>query len=226
MIPLQPAPKANRKEFPFVGFVRYQGIPIAIENRKGSTRSGVDKDGHAWRVRMNAHYGEVWGWGTRGVDGDKVDVYILEDPDAPLVYAVDQMRPDTGEFDEQKFILGAKSKDEAVALYRSQYDNPKFLGKVTEIPIARFKTLLRDQAKRGQRLHKAITESRSMKRTPAGHPLVVIGSQARVESMVRLSLGLSVTPSRVPLPMPRIRKAVETPSQTTASAKPNAESAL
>lgn len=81
---LGPPPSPNRKEFPFVASLDFQGIPIDVEQRKGDTRQGVDADGTPWRVTMRAHYGEIRShargaagvMGARGMDGDRLDVYV------------------------------------------------------------------------------------------------------------------------------------------------------
>lgn len=41
------------------GRVRIQGLDIAIENPKGSTRSGTDPDGNRWESTMAHHYGYI-----------------------------------------------------------------------------------------------------------------------------------------------------------------------
>lgn len=41
------------------GHVIIQGLDISIENPKGSFRSGVDKDGKPWSVKMPSHYGYI-----------------------------------------------------------------------------------------------------------------------------------------------------------------------
>lgn len=53
------------------GRTRLYGMDISIENKKGSYRSGTDKDGHKWRTYMNYDYGYIRG--TVGVDKDHLD---------------------------------------------------------------------------------------------------------------------------------------------------------
>ena len=53
------------------GRTKLYGMDISIENKKGSYRSGVDKDGHKWRTYMNYDYGYIRG--TVGVDKDHLD---------------------------------------------------------------------------------------------------------------------------------------------------------
>ena len=43
------------------------GLKISIENKKGSVRRGVDKDGHQWATKMHFDYGYIRG--SEGTDG-------------------------------------------------------------------------------------------------------------------------------------------------------------
>lgn len=96
------------------GHVSVQGLDIAIENAKGSTRSGVNKAGEAWKVTLPAHYGYIKG--TVGKDKDHLDVYIGDNPGGMLVFVVNQQKEEGG-FDEHKIMLGFASKDEAISTY-------------------------------------------------------------------------------------------------------------
>jgi hypothetical protein len=57
--------------YPLQGRTKVHGMDISIENKKGSTRSGTDKDGHEWHTRMNYDYGYIRG--TVGKDKDHLD---------------------------------------------------------------------------------------------------------------------------------------------------------
>src|SRR5205814_6981806 len=52
----------------------FQGIPLHIENPRGSVRSGTDPAGRKWRVRMTAPYGFVKG--TTGADGGEIGAFV------------------------------------------------------------------------------------------------------------------------------------------------------
>lgn len=95
--------------------MRFQGLDIAIENRKGSTRSGVGPTGARWSVAMPADYGYIKR--TEGADGDHVDCYVGPHADSGEVYVVDQIDPRTKKFDEHKCFLGFKSEADAVRTY-------------------------------------------------------------------------------------------------------------
>ncbi len=99
----------------------FNGLPISIENAKGSVRRGTDPDGKAWAVTMPAHYGYIRR--TEGADGDHVDAYLGEDHEAPRAYVVDQVDPDTRQFDEHKVLLGFPSARHAMATYYAGFSD-------------------------------------------------------------------------------------------------------
>ncbi len=116
--------------------VDWNGLSISIENEKGSTRSGGEgKD--AWSCKMYHDYGYIKR--TEGVDGDHVDVYLGPNKSAENVYIVHQANPETGEYDEDKCMLGFDSEDDAKKAYLKQYDSTKFFGAMSSIPFALFK---------------------------------------------------------------------------------------
>src|SRR5690606_5788935 len=60
--------------------LRIQGIDIAIENPRGSIRSGIDPGGNKWEVSMKSHYGYIKK--SKGADGDHVDVFVGPNPES------------------------------------------------------------------------------------------------------------------------------------------------
>src|SRR5262245_3259225 len=66
------------------GHVTWQGFEIAIENPKGSIRSGTDRSGKQWSVKMHSDYGYFKG--TQGKDKDHVDVFIGPQLDSEIVF--------------------------------------------------------------------------------------------------------------------------------------------
>ena len=127
-------------EHPLQGHASFQGLDIAIENRKGSVRKGVDKDGHPWRTVMKAPYGYLVG--TRGADNEGVDVYLGPNKKSPLAYVVHQHKDNGKGFDEDKVILGVDSLEEAKKLFLEHYDDDKFLGPISVVPLERLKRLV------------------------------------------------------------------------------------
>lgn len=121
------------------GHVTVQGLPIAIENPAGSTRSGKDASGNPWQTEMQNHYGYIKG--TVGRDKDHLDVFLgPQAEDAGTAYVIDQIDPKTGRFDEHKIILGAESENEARVIYQSNYQAGwNGLGAIMAMPMADFK---------------------------------------------------------------------------------------
>lgn len=125
-----------------MGTAEFQGMKIDIENLKGSVREGVGPDGKKWKTTMPAAYGELRK--TEGTDGDKVDVYLGENPEAEKVYVVTQNHPqshptDPGGFDEDKVFLGFDSPQQVEATYQSAYSDPTYFGGMTVLSVEQFK---------------------------------------------------------------------------------------
>lgn len=119
------------------GRLTFAGFPIAIENPKGSLRKGVDAGGTEWSIEMQHHYGDLSG--TRGADGDPVDVFLGENEEPENVYVVNQVNLD-GSFDEHKVMLGFDSKLDARRAYLSNYeDDWQGLGSITTLTLAQFR---------------------------------------------------------------------------------------
>ena len=120
------------------GHIKIDGYDISIENPKGSVRRGVDANGKPWETEMHNTYGYIRG--TEGVDGDHIDVFLSDDPTSGNVYVVDQVNPETGEFDEHKVLLSFGSEEEAREAYLSNYEKGwKGLGNITEVSREDFK---------------------------------------------------------------------------------------
>lgn len=138
-------PWPNRKKYPFVATVRYKGLVIDVENLAGSTRTGKDANGKTWSTKFkDAHYGEIRK--SKGADGDLLDVYIKDPPDAKAskAYIVHQNHPGThptkaGKYDEDKVVLGVASVEAAKKLYLRHYNRRDFLRSVTEMDMPSFK---------------------------------------------------------------------------------------
>lgn len=122
------------------GHVRLHGLDIAIENPKGSERSGVGDNGRRWTTKLDkAAYGYVKK--TEGADGDQVDVYIGDKPESDRAFVIDQYDPKTGKFDETKTVLGVETRDEALAIYDHGFSDgtgPQRRKGVTEMSAAEF----------------------------------------------------------------------------------------
>lgn len=119
------------------GHLTYNGLSLAIENPKGSYRSGIGEDGNEWKTLMVNDYGYIKR--TEGADGDHVDVFIGDDHDSDQVFVVNQINPGTGLFDEHKVMLGFASEESARAGYLANYEKGwGGLGSVTAMTLPMF----------------------------------------------------------------------------------------
>jgi hypothetical protein len=84
-------------------------------------RVGVTPKGKTWASEMPGDYGYIRG--TKGADGDHVDVLVGPKGETGTGYVINQHDPKTGAFDEHKVILGVKSPEEATALYDKQFSD-------------------------------------------------------------------------------------------------------
>lgn len=102
------------------GAMTIGGLSISIENPAFSTRKGISESGEEWQIEMKHHYGYFNG--TKGVDGDEVDVFVKNNlvtaPDHAFI--ISQVKPDRT-FDEHKVVIGATTEDEAKEIYHSNY---------------------------------------------------------------------------------------------------------
>lgn len=123
------------------GHLSFGGYDFTVETPKGVTRSGKDENGKPWSVTMHDTYGYVLG--KIGVDGDHIDMFIndsadLDDFDGNVV-VIDQVNPETGEFDEHKVMYGYPDEVTAVNAYMKNYSKDwKGLGKATSVSKATF----------------------------------------------------------------------------------------
>ena len=118
------------------GTLDWKGLKIAIENPKGSMRTGTGKDGKRWFVEMPTAYGYFKR--TEGKDGDEVDCYLGNDHASNKVFVVDQKNAETGAFDEHKVFLGFPDRRSVSATYEKAFSDGKAkdrLGPVTELSV-------------------------------------------------------------------------------------------
>ena len=138
--------------YKLAGKTSFQGLPISIEQERGSYREGTDANGKPWRTFMHMKYGAIRG--TEGSDNDGVDCYIGNNPFSEKVFIVHQNDPKTGRYDEDKCLLGMNNAAEAKAAYLRQYDDPRYFGSMDQYTMAEFKKMLKE--KRGVKLKKSV----------------------------------------------------------------------
>jgi hypothetical protein len=124
------------------GVMKWRGLEIAIENPAGSVRRGHKPNGDEWATRMLYAYG--YAKGSTGTDGDEVDVFLGSQLDAPMVYVVHQNTVDDWDrYDEDKVMVGFASEEDARSAFLACYDDPRFLGPITAMPVEEFVTKVR-----------------------------------------------------------------------------------
>lgn len=127
------------------GHPTVQGFDITIENPEGSTRKekrpgdATDDWEPSWSTTMKgAHYGYFKR--SEGKDGDQIDVFVGPAPESESAFIVDQVSPETGEFDEHKVLMGFESEEAAKEGYLANYEEGwQGLGDITEVSMDELK---------------------------------------------------------------------------------------
>lgn len=120
--------------------------------------------------------------GTEGTDGDKLDVYVGDNHDSSLVVVIHQHNPWDGQYDEDKVILGCESVEEAIGLYKKQYDRPGFYreGEHTAMPIGAFWRWVNEERNKGKKVkiaHRTAGTAPTWKSVPRLDGAVVKGAE-------------------------------------------------
>lgn len=127
------------------GHYRVRGFGVTIENPSGSTRTGKDTTGKEWETTMNHSYGYFKK--TVGAEGDNIDLFMSKNPSKGKTFIIDQVDPNTGEFDEHKVMMGFNSEQEARDAYLSNYEPGwKGLKDITEVTDQELKSWLNTEA--------------------------------------------------------------------------------
>lgn len=188
------------------GHLSFGGYDYTVETPKGVTRSGKDEQGKPWSVTMHDTYGYILG--KIGVDGDHIDMFINDAADLDTfdgnVYVVDQVNPETGEFDEHKVMYGYPSEEAATEAYLANYSKGwRGLGKVTSVPKATFDKWL---------------ESSDRKTKPFAEYAMVQHEEAKKAKQANEALPFDAPMSMDDLPFHRDMKEVK-PSEMTEAQK-------
>jgi len=157
----------------------FAGLPISIENRKGSKRYWYDRgtDTHG-ETKMEFPYGYIRL--TEGSDGDHLDVFLGPDEDAKFVYVVHQRKaPEFKEFDEDKLMLGFPTRAEAKAAYLRHFDSPKFFGGMTAVPMERFRQRCLDGGYRDGKMVKGEFVGNAQAIHPKDRPIGSMGMHSK-----------------------------------------------
>lgn len=140
--PRQPTAKQLQENRYKTGDFVLHGMVINIETPYAAARSGVSDDGKEWRNLLTSHYGDIAG--TKGADGDPIDVFVGPLPETKTIWVINQKNPNTERFDEHKVMLGFSSEDHAKSAYTDAYD-PHWNGlqNIVKTSIDQFKRWLK-----------------------------------------------------------------------------------
>lgn len=112
--------------------ILFYEIPLSIENPRGTMRHGPK-----WTQTMADHYGFIAG--TIGADGDEIDAFLGQDLDSRKIFVIDQVNPETREFDEHKVVFGFSDIMSAVKGYERNYQKGwTGMGHIQEMSMEEF----------------------------------------------------------------------------------------
>jgi len=162
-----------RKSRAPIEHVTFQGFPVSIESPVGSVRKWTDhQTGETGETTMRHAYGYVRQ--SEGMDGEGVDCFLGPDEGASHAYIVRQVRPETGEMDEDKVMLGFSDEPAARAAYLAHYTRPDFLGLVIPMPVEEFRRKVHatKDAPGIVRVGATVAQKSEDSALPAGQPFV------------------------------------------------------
>lgn len=132
----------------------FAGMRVSVETQTGAHRHWHDPhSGESGSTAMLYDYGYIRG--TLGTDGDHVDVYVGPNAEATHAYVITQMKkpPKPARWwtaiDEQKVMLGFDSEASAKGAYLRHYNDPRFFGTMTAMPIETFRAKVMDKKNHG-----------------------------------------------------------------------------
>jgi len=102
---------------------------VSVETGAGQTRSGTAPDGKQWQVVLKHAYGRIKG--TKGADGQPLDIVIGPNPKSQHVFVIDQHEPGKG-FDEHKVMSGFDTPQQAIVAYAGMY-NDQGVGRIGHV---------------------------------------------------------------------------------------------
>jgi len=121
------------------------GFKIAVENPRGTVRSKTSASGIIWSNLMKATYGYFCG--TKGNDGDEVDVFLGEYLESDTVWIINQLNKE-GNLDEHKVMMGFMTVESATHAYNKSYDfGWDGLGSIVKLTLEQFRWWLQNADK-------------------------------------------------------------------------------
>lgn len=117
--------------------VNFKGLTIYIEQKVGSIRKGVDRQGEPWESKFLYPYGYIYN--TNGMDKEGIDCFIGPNAASERVFIIHQTDGHSN-LDEDKVMLGFDNMESARDAYLAHYQTQGYLGQITEMPFFEFKT--------------------------------------------------------------------------------------
>lgn len=122
---------------------KFDDLVVNVEHPAGTDRYGVDPEGKEWRVKMKYDYGFLPSF--KGEDDEGLDVYVGPNHKSKHVYIIHQNNPRTGEYDEDKCMMGFEEEEKAKKAYLDHYDSDKFFGSMSSISFEEFKDIVKNK---------------------------------------------------------------------------------
>ena len=138
-----------------VSIVQAHGRTIHIDRHEGTVLSGTGPDGKPYEVIQKGDYGFLPD--VTGDDGEGYDVYLGNEPEVERVFIVTQVRADSGKYDEQKAMLGFRTKADAEGLYKA-HTHPDMFGRIGALSLAAFRRQLDEHKESGAKVFRAETD--------------------------------------------------------------------
>lgn len=181
--------KVGRLEGEKIG---YPGIDMSIENTPGSLRGAARK--------VSTFVGRILG--TKGADWTgqhgHIDSIIKAKPTGNRIFVIDQVDPQTGQFDEHKVMFGFKNEADAARGHKQTYtaQGDMVIGAITEMSLKEFKSW----AYTGDMVTNPVGKLKQPKRTPKGKRLrhmVNVADDITIEQITSDTTGAAETVIRL-----------------------------
>lgn len=123
---------------------KVKGVTFYIEWPVGSVRY-YPRTGY--RTPMKCNYGFIPRTLDEDGDDEEIDAYLVpEATQSPIVFEIEQIKPDTGKFDEIKYMVGFDSENEAKEMYLAHIP-AKFFGSIRAMNWGDFTDIIKEQTK-------------------------------------------------------------------------------
>ena len=138
-----------------VSIVQAHGLTIHVDRHEGTVLTGTGPDGKPYEVVQKGDYGFLPD--VNGDDGEGYDVYLGSEPKVERVFVVTQVKASTGKYDEQKAMLGFRTKGEAEGHYKA-HTHPDMFGRIGALSLAAFHRQLSEHKESGASVFRAETD--------------------------------------------------------------------